>query len=149
MSFVPKAPEWEERVRKSFALQAMMGTIGASLVRVAPGEVDIALEVAPAVCQQHGFVHAGAISTIADTACGYAALTLMAPGTGILTAEFKINLLAPGRGERLIACGRVVKPGRLLTVAQADVHALDGERRLVAVLTATLVSLEGREGVSD
>ena len=95
-------------------------------------------------------MHGGAIAAIADTACGYAALSLMAPGTGILTAEFKVNLLAPARGERLVAQGRVVKPGRLLTVAQGEVHALAGaERTLVAVLTATLVSLEGREGVAD
>jgi uncharacterized protein (TIGR00369 family) len=107
----------------------MMATIGASLLRVTPGEVDIALAVAPHISQQHGFVHGGAITSVADSAAGYAALTLMEAGTGILAVEFKINLLAPGRGERLVAEGRVVRPGRTLTVSQASVYAeRDGRR---------------------
>jgi uncharacterized protein (TIGR00369 family) len=146
----PKDQAFAERVRASFAKQGLMETIGAQLLRVAPGEVDIALPVTPAVSQQHGFVHAGAVATIADSACGYAALTLMPAGAGVLTAEFKINLMAPAAGDRLIAEGRVVKSGRLLTVAQAEVHAeAAGKRKLVAMLTATLVALEGREGIGD
>jgi uncharacterized protein (TIGR00369 family) len=88
-----------------------METIGARILRVAPGEVDIELPVTPRVTQQHGFVHAGAVSAIADSACGFAALTLMAPNAGVLTAEFKVNLMAPAAGERLVAEGRVVKAG--------------------------------------
>src|SRR5688500_18805971 len=127
-----------------------MSTLGASLVRVAPGAVDIALSPGPNISQQHGFVHAGAVSAIADTAAGYAALSLMPAGRGVLTTEFKINLLGPAVGSRILARGKVVKAGRTLTVAQTDVFAESGgEARLVAVLTATLMAVEGREGISD
>ncbi len=143
-------PAFADRVTRSFARQGIMATLGATLERVAPGEVEIALPVGPAVSQQHGFAHAGAVATIADSAAGYAALTLMPAGVGVLTAEFKINLMAPAAGERLVATGRVVKAGRTLTVAQGEVHAeAGGERRLVALLTATLMAVEGRSGISD
>ncbi len=146
----PKHPDYVERVRSSFAKQGMMSTIGAELVRVAPGEVEIMLPVGAAIAQQHGFAHAGAVSAIADTAAGYAALSLMPAGVGVLTAEFKINLLAAASGERLIALGRVVKPGRTLTVSQAEVFVeTAGTRRAVALLTATLMAIEGRDGVTD
>jgi uncharacterized protein (TIGR00369 family) len=147
---IPKDPAFAERTARSFAKQGLMETIGAELLRVEPGAVDIALPVTAKVSQQHGFVHAGAVSAIADSACGYAAMTLMPASAGVLTAEFKINLIAPAAGERLVAEGRVVKAGRMLTVAQAEVHAeTAGSRKLVALLTATLVALEGREGISD
>jgi uncharacterized protein (TIGR00369 family) len=148
--FTARDPDFAARVERSFARQTMMATIGASLLRVAPGEVDIALAVAPHIFQQHGFIHGGAITSVADSAAGYAALTLMEAGAGILAVEFKINLLAPGRGERLVAEGRVVRPGRTLTVSQANVYAeRDGRREAVALLTATLMRLEGRDGVVD
>ncbi|NNM72849.1 PaaI family thioesterase [Enterovirga aerilata] len=140
----------EERVRSSFARQGLMETLGATLVRVAPGAVEIALRPGPGVSQQHGFVHAGAISAIADSAAGYAALSLMPAGTGVLTTEFKINLLAPAAGERIVARGRVVKAGRTLTLAQSEVFAeTAGQEKLIALLTATLMAVRGREGVSD
>ena len=146
----PKDPAYAERVAESFARQTFRATIGATLIAVRPGEVEIALDVTDRVAQQHGFVHAGAVATIADSACGYAALTLMPPGAGILTAEFKINLMAPAEGDRLVARGRVVKAGRTLTVAQAEVEAeRSGVRRTVALMTATTVTVEGRAGVSD
>ena len=146
----PRDPDYAARVARSFARQGMMQTIGASLARVAPGEVEIVLPVAAAVSQQHGFVHAGAVSAIADSAAGFAALSLMPPNAGVLTAEFKINLLAPAAGERLVATGRVVKAGRTLTLSQAEVHAeRNGERKLVALLTATVATIQGRDGVSD
>ena len=149
-AFAPKDPDYEARVRRSFARQGIMDTIGAALARVAPGEVEIVLGVGPRVSQQHGFAHAGAVAIIADSACGYAALSLMPPGAGVLTTEFKINLLAPAAGERLVAIGRVVRPGRTLSVAQAEVWAeRDGTRTLVALMTATLMALEGRAGLSD
>jgi uncharacterized protein (TIGR00369 family) len=101
-------------------------------------------------CQQHGFVHAGIVTTLADTACGYAAFSLMPASAGVLTTEFKVNLLAPAAGERLIAVGRVVKPGRTLTVTQGEVHAeSEGKRKLVAIITATLMAVEGRDDVKD
>lgn len=142
--------EQQDRVRASFDKQGLMATLGASLETVLPGKVEIALTPRPAVSQQHGFVHAGAVSAIADSAAGYAALSLMPAGTGVLTTEFKINLLSPATGDRIIARGQVVKAGRTLTLAQAEVFAQTGrEERLVAFLTATLMSIEGREGISD
>ena len=127
-----------------------MHTIGASLARVAPGEAEIVMAVTPGLRQQHGFVHAGVVAALADTACGYAAFSLMAASAGVLTTEFKVNLLAPAAGERLLAVGRVVKPVRTLTVTQGEVFAETGsERRLVALLTATLMAVEGRDDVRD
>jgi uncharacterized protein (TIGR00369 family) len=138
------------RIEASFGKQAFMTTLGARLVRVAPGEVEIAMPVSPHLCQQHGFVHAGAVSTIADSAAGYAALTTMPAGNGVLTAEFKINLLAPATGDELLAKGRVVKAGRTLTLAMAEVFAVaGGTPRLCAMLTATLMTIAAREGVID
>ena len=150
MSASPKDPDYRARVEASFARQGLMSTLGASILNIAPGAVDIALSPGPAILQQHGFVHAGAVSAIADTAAGYSALTLMPPGAGVLTTEFKINLLAPGAGERLVARGRVVKAGRTLTLAQSEVFAeTAGTERLIALLTATLMTIEGRDGVVD
>lgn len=140
----------EERIRASFAKQGLMATLGASLGSVAPGRVEIILIPGPAVSQQHGFVHAGAVSAIADSAAGYAGLSLMPPGRGVLTTEFKINLVAPAIGEQIIARGEVVKSGRTLTLAQAKVFAeTGGQEKLVALLTATLMAIEGQDGVSD
>jgi uncharacterized protein (TIGR00369 family) len=149
-AFTPKVADFAERVRASFDRQPFMRTISASLARVAPGEVEIVMPVRPELCQQHGFVHAGVVSALSDTACGYAAFSLMPASAGVLTTEFKVNLLAPAAGERLVAAGRVVKPGRTLTVAQGEVFAeTGGERRLVALLTATLMAVEGRDDVRD
>jgi uncharacterized protein (TIGR00369 family) len=151
MAVEPLSPEQAcARVQASFEKQSFMTTLGATLARVAPGEVEIAMPVAAHLCQQHGFVHAGAVSSIADSACGYAALSLMAPGVGVLTAEFKINLVAPAAGERLLAKGRVLKAGRTLTLAMAEVFAITGDsRKLCAVMTATCMSVAGRDGVAD
>lgn len=138
------------RIAASFGKQAFMTTLGARLKHVAAGEVEIELPISAHVSQQHGFVHAGAVASIADSACGYAALTLMPAGTGILTAEFKINLLAPAAGDRLLAKGRVVKAGRTLTLALAEVFAItDGAPKLCAMMTATCMTIAGRDGVSD
>ena len=142
--------EQQERVRASFAKQGLMATLGARLESVSPGLVEISLSPQPAISQQHGFVHAGAVSAIADSAAGYAALSLMPASTGVLTTEFKINLLAPAAGDRILARGRVVKAGRTLTLAQSEVFAeTDGQEKLVAFLTATLMAVEGRDGISD
>jgi uncharacterized protein (TIGR00369 family) len=146
----PKNPDYATRVQASFARQGLMTTLGASLIRVSPGQVEISLPTSAAVSQQHGFVHAGALASIADSAAGYAALTLMPPDAGVLTTEFKINLLAPGIGERIVARGKVVKAGRTLTLAQTDVFAIhEGQEKHIALLTATLMTVQGRGGVSD
>ena len=127
-----------------------MQTLGATLGDVSPGQVEIFLAPKREISQQHGFVHAGAVSAIADSAAGYAALSTMPPDRGVLTTEFKINLLAPATGECLVARGRVVKAGRTLTLAQPEVFArADGKLRLVALLTATLMAVEDRDGIAD
>ena len=150
MDFQARDPGFEERVRRSFGGQPMMETVGAVLDRVAPGAVDVTMPVSRHLMQQHGFVHMGAVSTLADTACGFSALSLMAPGVGVLTVEFKLNMMAPAAGERLIARGRVVKAGRTLMVTQADVFAIAEEReRLIALMTATMMTIEGRDGIVD
>lgn len=138
------------RIRVSFAKQGLMRTLGAELLTVSLGSVEIALVPKPEIAQQHGFVHAGAISAIADSAAGYAALSMMPLDRGVLTTEFKINLLAPATGQRIIARGKVVKAGRTLTLAQTEVFAENGgKERLVALLTATLMAIAGREGIND
>ena len=127
-----------------------MSTLGATLGNVAPGLVEIVIRPHAAISQQHGFVHAGAVTAIADTAAGYAALSLMPAGTGVLSTEFKINLVAPAIGDRIIARGRVVKAGRTLTLAQTDVFAESGgQENLIALLTATMMKVEGRDGITD
>ena len=127
-----------------------MRTIGATLGEISPGMVEILLVPSPAISQQHGFVHAGAVTAIADSAAGYAALSLMPEGRGVLSVEYKINLLAPAIGDRIVARGSVVRAGRTLTVAQANVFAeTDGDERLIAVLTATMMTVEGRDSITD
>lgn len=143
-------PNYEERVRASFAAQAFMGTLGAELESIAPGEVVIILPYRPDLTQQHGFLHAGAIATVADSACGYAALTLMEPGSAVLSVEFKINLLAPARGSHFRAVGHVVRAGRTLTACEAEVRALaEDSESLVATMQSTMISLRDRPELRD
>lgn len=143
-SFQPRDPAYESRVRDSFARQALMRTIGAELARVEPGRVEIALPYRADLTQQHGYLHAGITSTIADSAGGYAGYSLFPAGSSVLTVEFKINLLAPAAGERFIAMGEVVKPGRTLTICRLEVRALKGaQRTLIAIGQQTLICLEG------
>jgi uncharacterized protein (TIGR00369 family) len=144
-TFEPKDPAFEHRVRESYARQRLLTLMGASLERVAPGEVDIRLPFRPDLAQQHGFMHAGAMTSVVDTACGYAALTLMPPDAAVLSVEFKVNLLAPGEGEAVLARARVLKPGRTLTVVRGDVFAVRrGEEKLVATMLATMMAVRGR-----
>jgi uncharacterized protein (TIGR00369 family) len=149
-AFTPPDPAFEARVRQSFGKQRFMTALGATLERVAPGEVEIRLPFRADLTQQHGFLHAGAMTTIGDSACGYAALTLMPPGTAVLTVEFKVNLLAPGEGETVVARGRVLKAGRTLTVGAADVFAVrGGEEKLVVTMLATIMTVRDRPGLVD
>lgn len=145
LSFEPRAENYVERVRASFSRQGAMRTIGAELLEVRPGYCSIALPVKPALLQQHGYVHAGMISTIVDTAGGYAGFSLFPENAAVLTVEFKVNLLAPAAGERLIAEGFVVKPGRTLAITRGEVHAeRGGERTLVAIMQQTLMVMHGK-----
>jgi len=142
--------DYEERVRASFARQGVMETIGAQLTSVTPGTIEIEMPYAPELTQQHGFLHAGIISTALDSACGYAAFSLMPPDAAVLTIEFKINLLAPGKGERFLFRGNVTKPGRTIIVADGQAYAFsaEGEAKLIATMTATIMTITGREGLA-
>jgi uncharacterized protein (TIGR00369 family) len=140
----------EQRVRASFERQAFMRLLGASVARVAPGEVDIELPFRADLVQQHGYLHAGVTSAIADSACGYAALTLMSADAAVLSVEYKVNMLAPAEGRRFLARGRVVKSGRTVTVVRAEVLAFDaqGDARPVLEMLGTMISAKGR-GITD
>ena len=145
-AFAYGTPEAAQRVRESFARQGAMATIGATLDTVEPGYCAISLAPGPAVAQQHGYVHAGVIAAIVDSAGGYAGFTLFPATASVLTVEFKVNLLAPAEGERIIAEGYVVKPGRTLCITRGEVHALrEGRRKLVAIMQQTLMVMHGKE----
>ncbi len=144
--FTPKNPNFEARVRDSFSRQGAMAMIGAEIVHVAAGACDIAVDFRPELSQQHGFFHGGIVGAIADSAGGYAGFSLMPADATVLTVEYKINLLAPSQGSRLIARGRVTKPGRTLTVAHVDVFVVrDGHEHAVATMLQTLMTIAGRE----
>jgi len=153
MTETPRDPEYEKRVRASFARQAVMTTIGATLTEIAPGEVTIEIPFRPDLTQQHGFLHAGIVTSVMDSACGYAALSLMEPGAGVLSVEFKVNLLAPARGNRFRAVGRVVRAGRTVTVVSAELRVVDADAdergALVAIMTGTMMTVRDRPGLSD
>lgn len=148
--FEPRDLAYAQRVHDSFARQGAMQTLNARLGRIAPGAVDIELDWAQALTQQHGFLHAGMVATALDSACGYAGFSLMPADVGVLTIEFKINLLAPAKGQRFRMEGRVVKPGRTITVAEGRAFALDaGQEKLVATMGCTLMAVAGRDSIRD
>lgn len=151
MAALPQGdPGFEERVRASFDRQNAMRTIGARLTSVTPGIVEIELDQDEALVQQHGFLHAGIIATALDSACGYAAYSLMPADAAVLTIEFKVNLLAPGRGERFLFRGSVTKPGRTIIVADGQAYAMgaeEGPAKLIATMTGTMMSVVGRTGI--
>lgn len=140
--------DFKRSVRDSFARQPLMSTIGARLSHVAEGEIDIRLPWRSDLTQQHGFLHAGVVSSVLDSACGYAAFSLMPEGAGVLTIEFKVNLMAPARGQELIARGRVIRAGRTITVCQAEASMLaDGAETPVATMLATVMTVRDRPDV--
>lgn len=148
-AFTPQDPSYESRVRTSFEKQKFMATIGARLTRVEPGEVDIELTPREDLTQQHGFLHAGVLASAADSACGYAALSLMPPGAAVLSIEFKINMLAPAAGDRLVARGSVIRAGRTVTVCWGEVVAFSAAgEKTVATMVATMMTVRDR-GLSD
>ena len=147
---LPADPDYEARVRASFARQAAMATLGISLEAVAPGRVVLAMAHQAALTQQHGFVHAGIVSTALDSACGYAAFSLMPADAAVLTIEFKVNLLAPAKGPRLRLEGLVIKPGRTISVVDGRALQFDTDERkekLIATMTATVMTVTGRDDV--
>lgn len=137
----------QHRIAESFSSQTMMQTLGAQLDSVEAGRVVISAPILPGSRQQHGVAHAALTFALGDTAAGYTALSVMPEDAEVMTAEIKINLLAPGRGDRLRATGKVIKPGRRLVVVSAEVHAIDGDREtLIAVLTGTMVPVPASQG---
>jgi uncharacterized protein (TIGR00369 family) len=136
-------PAFAEEIKESFAKQTIMGLIGAELTRVEPGVIEITLPYRADLTQQHGYLHAGIVTTIGDSACGYAAYTLMPPNSEVLSVEFKVNLLRPAKGELFLASAEVVKSGKTLTVVRADVFVSDktGARELIATMLGTMICL--------
>jgi uncharacterized protein (TIGR00369 family) len=135
-------PSFAQEIEQSFAKQTIMGLIGAELTRIEPGVIEITLPYRADLAQQHGYLHAGIVTTIADSACGYAAYSLMPPNSEVLSVEFKVNLLRPAKGETFSAVAEVVKAGKTLTVVRADVFGIEQERReLVATMLGTMICL--------
>ena len=147
--FNPKDANFEARVRTSFARQTAMATLGIEITDLKPGEIELRMPYAIAYTQQHGFIHAGIITTALDTACGYAAFSLMPDDAAVLTVEFKTNLVAPARGDHFLFRARVLKPGRTITVCDAQAFAAEeGKEKLVATMNGTLMALFDREGIA-
>ncbi|MCY6383698.1 PaaI family thioesterase [Hoeflea prorocentri] len=143
--FEPRDPDYRDKVAKSFALQTVMNTMGINLNSVRAGEVELSMDHRDAYTQQHGFIHAGVTATALDSACAYAAFSLMAPEAAVLTVEFKTTLITPADGERFIYRGRVLKPGKTLTYTEGSAWAVQGDQEtLVATMTATIMALYGR-----
>ena len=150
MTMQARNPDFAQRVHESFALQGAMRTLGASLESIEPGRVVIVMAHRPELTQQHGFVHAGMVATGLDSACGFAAFTLMPADAGVLTIEFKINLLAPARGPLLRFEGAVTKSGRTISVVDGKAYQFEpggDERKLIATMTATVMTVVGRDDV--
>ena len=147
-TFLPQDPNYRIRVENSFARQRAMTTLKITLARVDPGEVELLLPYQAELTQQHGFIHAGIVAAALDSACGYAAFSLMSSEAAVLTIEFKTNLLAPAQGDSFRVLGRVIKPGRTITVCEAEAFACrENESKLVASMTGTLMAVYDREGI--
>ena len=143
--FEPRDPDFEAKVRESFGKQTAMQTLGAVINRVAPGEVEIEMPYRADLAQQHGFIHGGIVTAIVDSACGYAAFSLSAPETAVLTVEYKVNFVAPAKGNLLLARGEVVRSGSTVTVCKGDVLAYDdGEEKPVAYMLTTMMLMPNR-----
>ena len=148
--FQPRDLDFRERVKASFARQNAMHSLGISLFQVEPGQVELRMPFSEKLTQQHGFIHAGIITTALDSACGYAAYSLMPKGDAVLTVEFKTNLLAPARGDEFAFRARVTKPGRTLSVCDGYAFALsENEEKLVASMTGTMMAVSGRDDVNE
>lgn len=145
VDFTPRNPDYEARLRDSFARQSVMETMGVSILNIRPGQVELTLDHHPGLTQQHGFLHAGVVTTVLDSACGYAGFSLMQADAEVLTVEFKANFIAPARGDRFRICGTVLKPGRTLFVTEGRAFAFRGdEQTLIATMSCTLMAVTGR-----
>lgn len=139
--FTPTEPDFESRVRRSFSQQGMLTSLGAQIELLRPGEVHLTAPYDARFTQQDGFLHAGAVTTLMDSACGYAAYTLMPAASRVLSVEFKVNLLSPARGPRFRAEGRVIKHGRTLTVCEGKLFSITEEETLCAIMQATMICM--------
>lgn len=150
-AFTPQNLDFDSRVRDSFARQKVMTTLGIEISQLTPGAIELTMPFASAFTQQHGFMHGGIVSTALDSACGYAAFSLMPANAGVLTVEFKVSLLAPARGQRFIFRAEVVKPGKTLTFCEGKAYAMDGdaELRLIASMSATVMAVYDRPGITS
>jgi len=147
--FEPRDPDFEAKVRESFGKQTAMQTLGAAMGRVGPGKVEIEMPYRADLTQQHGFIHGGIVTAIVDSACGYAAFSLSTPDTAVLTVEYKVNFVAPAKGDRLVARGEVVRPGATITVCKGDVFAYDdGKEKLVASMLTTMMLMPNRSDLA-
>ena len=148
--FETRDPDFEAKVRDSFGRQTAMQTLGAVMGRIEPGEMEIEMPYRADLAQQHGFIHGGIVTSILDSACGYAAFSLSAPDSAVLTVEYKVNFVAPAKGERLVARGEVVRPGATVTVCKGNVLAYQGgEEKLVATMLATFILMPNRPDLAD
>lgn len=148
--YQPKDPNYQQKVTASFNRQVVMQTLKVSLADIQPGTIKLTMPFQESLTQQHGFLHAGIVSTVLDSACGYAAFSLMPADAAVLSIEFKVNLLAPAKGERFEAVAEVVKPGRTITVVEGRLFVLTGEeRKLVATMNGTMMAVYGRAGVQQ
>jgi uncharacterized protein (TIGR00369 family) len=144
-SFEPRDPDWEAKTRASYVRQGVMGFIGAQLTELRPGWCEIRLPWRPELTQQHGYFHAGIISTVVDSAAGYAGFTLMPANSSVLSVEFKMNLLAPGDGELLIATGEVIKPGKTLVITRGEAYIVKGDKTThCATMQQTLMTMHDK-----
>lgn len=140
--YEPVDPNYEARIRSSFEKQGVMKTIGARLIKIAPGEVVIEFSYDPSLTQQHGYIHAGVLTTVVDSACGYAAYTLMPADSEVLSIEYKVNFMSPAKGESFKSIGKVLRSGRTITVCSGDVIAVErGKEKVVATMLATMISV--------
>lgn len=149
-NFIPKTENYKSRVEESFARQHAMHSLGIVIVDLAPGELVLEMPFQPGFTQQHGFMHAGIITTALDSACGYAAFSLMPEDAAVLTIELKTSLLAPADGERFTFKAKVVKPGRTITFVEGTAFAHKGnQEKAVATMTATMMAVTGREAIKN
>ena len=148
--FEPSDSGYKEKVIESFSRQEVMKTVNASIITIGPGVIELEFPYQSSLTQQHGFIHAGIVSTVLDSACGYAAFSLMPENAAVLTIEFKLNLLSPAKGERFRAVGRVKKPGKNITVTEGELFSYsEGEQKLIAVMVGTIMSVYDREGIEN
>lgn len=149
-AFQPRFDGYEAKIRESFRKQKAMDTLGVEILSIAPGRVELAMNFGEHLTQQHGFIHAGITTTALDSACGYAALSLMEEAAAVMSVEFKTCLMAPADGERFLFTGEVVRPGRTITFTSATARAIkNGEQKVIASMTATMIALTARDNVKE